>query len=102
MFFGRERLIERLLARIGAHGPAGRFVALVGPSGSGKSSVVRAGLVPALRLGAVPGSDRWFIATVVPGRHPFASLAEALRSIAVDPPDDLVRAAARPTASRPS
>ena len=37
MFFGRERLIERLLARIGAHGPAGRFVALVGPSGSGKS-----------------------------------------------------------------
>ncbi len=90
VFFGRERLIERLLARIGAQGPAGRFVALVGPSGSGKSSVVRAGLVPALRLGAVPGSERWFIATVVPGRHPFASLAEAVQSIAVDPPDDLV------------
>ena len=88
-FFGRERLIERLLSRIGTTGTAGRFVALVGPSGSGKSSVVRAGLIPALRRGAVPGSERWFITTVVPGRHPFAALADALRSIAVDPPDDL-------------
>ena len=89
VFFGRERLIDRLLARIGSTGSTGRFVALVGPSGSGKSSLVRAGVVPALRRGAVPGSDRWFIATLVPGPNPFASLADALRSIAVDPPDDL-------------
>ena len=89
-FFGRERLIERLLARLGHRGPQGRFVAVVGPSGSGKSSVVRAGVVPALRHGAVPGSDRWFIATMIPGRHPFEALEEALRSIAVHPPADLL------------
>ena len=47
-FFGRERLVERLIARLGEPGTRGRFVAVVGPSGSGKSSVVRAGLVPAL------------------------------------------------------
>ena len=42
-FFGRERLVERLIARLGEPGIRGRFVAVVGPSGSGKSSVVRAG-----------------------------------------------------------
>ena len=42
-----------------------RFLALVGPSGSGKSSVVKAGLIPALRQGAVPGSERWFVAEMV-------------------------------------
>ncbi|NNE95810.1 MAG: protein kinase [Acidimicrobiales bacterium] len=89
-FFGRERLIERVLARLGHRGPQGRFLAVVGPSGSGKSSVVRAGVVPALRTGAVPGSDRWFIATMIPGRHPFEALEEAVRSIAIDPPADLL------------
>ena len=48
-FFGRERLVERLLARLGEPAARGRFVAVVGPSGSGKSSVVSAGLLPALR-----------------------------------------------------
>ena len=89
-FFGRERLVERLLSRLGHRGVQGRFVAVVGPSGSGKSSVVRAGVVPALRDGAVPGSDRWFIATMIPGRHPFEALEDALRAIAVHPPPDLL------------
>lgn len=88
-FFGRERLIERLITRLGRSGAVGRFVAVVGPSGSGKSSVVRAGVVPALRSGAAPGSDHWFIATTIPGRHPFEALESSLRSIAVDPPADL-------------
>ena len=48
-FFGRERLVERLLARLGEPGARSRFVAVVGPSGSGKSSVVKAGLLPAVR-----------------------------------------------------
>lgn len=88
-FHGRERLIERLVTRLGDNGPQGRFVALVGPSGSGKSSVVRAGVIPALRNGAARESERWFIVTMTPGRRPFESLAEAMLSIAVDPPTNL-------------
>src|SRR5689334_1843450 len=54
-FFGRLSLIDRLLFRLARldEGQANRFLAVVGPSGSGKSSVVRAGLLPALRRGAV-------------------------------------------------
>ncbi|MGI9624735.1 MAG: protein kinase domain-containing protein, partial [Acidimicrobiales bacterium] len=60
-FFGRERLVDELVSGLGVEGEAGRFLAVVGPSGSGKSSVVRAGLLPSLRSGAVPGSEGWFI-----------------------------------------
>ena len=56
-FFGRDSLIKQLLARLEERGEASRFLAVVGPSGSGKSSVVKAGLVPALRAGALPGSE---------------------------------------------
>ncbi len=56
-FFGRERLVGQLVTRC----IATPLLAVVGPSGSGKSSVVRAGLVPALRSGVLPGSDRWRI-----------------------------------------
>ena len=48
-FFGRETLTARLLARLAASEELSRFLAVVGPSGSGKSSVVRAGLLPMLR-----------------------------------------------------
>jgi DNA-binding SARP family transcriptional activator/ABC-type glycerol-3-phosphate transport system substrate-binding protein len=85
-FFGRERLIERMLARLGGGGPVVRFLAVVGPSGSGKSSVVNAGLVPALRAGGVPGSDQWFIVTMTPGVHPFESMERALTKVAVKSP----------------
>ncbi len=89
-FFGRERLVERLVTRLGHTGPHGGFVALVGPSGSGKSSVVRAGLIPALRSGAITGSEKWFIVSMTPGRHPFEALDDALRTIAVHPPANLL------------
>jgi hypothetical protein len=49
----------------------------VGPSGSGKSSVVRAGLIPALRREASPGRPAWRGATMVPGADPFRELAPA-------------------------
>jgi len=80
-FFGRETLVARLIERFGDVARAGRFLAVVGPSGSGKSSVVRAGLVPALRRGALPGSDRWPIAVMQPGTRPFRELAAALHAV---------------------
>jgi DNA-binding SARP family transcriptional activator/WD40 repeat protein len=54
-FFGRERLVAELVARL-VEAP---LLAVAGPSGSGKSSVARAGLVAALQSGVLPGSDRW-------------------------------------------
>jgi WD40 repeat protein/serine/threonine protein kinase len=89
-FFGRETLVERLVARLSEDVDGSRFLGVVGPSGSGKSSVVRAGLVPALRQGALPGSDRWFFVEMTPGAHPFEELEAALRRIAIDPPGSLV------------
>ncbi len=89
-FFGRERLVERLLARIGEPGPRGRFVAIVGPSGSGKSSVVNAGLLPAVRGGAPTGTAHWFVVTMTPGSQPFEELEAALLRIAVNPPASLL------------
>ena len=89
-FYGRGRLVDRLVARLGEPGARGRFVGLVGPSGSGKSSVVRAGLLPALRRGALPGSDQWFVVEMTPAPHPFEKLEEALLAIAVDRPPGLL------------
>ena len=57
---------------------ATRFFAVLGPSGSGKSSVVRAGLIPRLRAGALPGSDTWTIRVLTPGSHPLTALAAHL------------------------
>lgn len=88
-FFGRQTLIQDLLARIGQTDDLARFLAVVGPSGSGKSSVVRAGLIPALRQGGLPNSDTWFITEMIPGPQPFAELESALMRVAVNPPADL-------------
>jgi DNA-binding SARP family transcriptional activator/WD40 repeat protein len=87
-FHGRERLIDELVGHLGE--PDTRMLAVVGPSGSGKSSVVRAGLVPALRSGAVAGSSEWFTTTMVPGTHPFEALETALLRVAVNPPAALL------------
>ena len=89
-FFGREAFVERLLKRWRRSGPQGRFLAVVGPSGSGKSSAVRAGLVPALRRGGIEGSADWFIADFVPGRHPMEQVEAALLRVAAEPPPGLL------------
>ncbi len=65
-FFGRERLVATLVSRLAAS----TFVGIVGPSGSGKSSVLQAGLAPALRAGVLPGSESWSQLVVRPGEHP--------------------------------
>jgi Novel STAND NTPase 1 len=85
-FYGRAALVGELLRTVGER----RLVAVVGPSGIGKSSVVKAGLVPALRRGALPGSDRWVVTDMFPGSYPYEQLAAALLRVAVERPDDLV------------
>ena len=89
-FFGREAVTKRLVRRLAEDDPAARFLAVVGPSGSGKSSVVRAGLIPALRRGAIPGSERWYVIEVLPGRHPMREIETALLGVAVEPPPSLM------------
>jgi WD40 repeat protein/DNA-binding SARP family transcriptional activator len=86
VFFGREALTQELIARLATD----RFLAVVGPSGSGKSSVVRAGLIPALRAGALQGSERWSIVEMLPGPHPMIELETALLRVARDPSTGLL------------
>ena len=62
-FFGRERIV----AEIAAHLVTRPVIAVVGASGSGKSSLVRAGLLPALAEGALPGSESWRVVVTGPG-----------------------------------
>jgi DNA-binding SARP family transcriptional activator/WD40 repeat protein len=69
-FFGREHMVAEAIG----HLVGGRFLALVGASGSGKSSLLRAGLLHALRSGARPGSDRWTYSVIRPGNHPLEQL----------------------------
>ena len=72
-FFGRERLVAEMVARlVGA-----RLLGVVGPSGGGKSSALRAGLLPELAGGVLPGSEDWAYALLRPGEHPLRSLEAA-------------------------
>jgi len=88
-FFGRDALVDRLVARLSETAEGSRFLGVVGPSGSGKSSAVRAGLIPALRASAIPGSDTWFVVEMMPGARPFEELEAALLRIAANPPPTL-------------
>ena len=77
-FFGRERLVADLVARL----VGSTLIAIVGPSGSGKSSALRAGLLPALADGVLPGSERWRQVAMRPGERPLAELGRALARLA--------------------
>jgi len=85
-FAGRDRLVDQLAEVLDRE----RVVAVVGPSGSGKSSVVRAGLLPVLRNGHLIGSDDWFVVTILPGARPFEELEAGLTRIAADQPVGLL------------
>ncbi len=77
LFFGREALTARLIERLAAGIETGqRFLAVVGASGSGKSSVVRAGLIPALRWRSP--SSSWPIHVLTPTARPLEALASSL------------------------
>lgn len=75
LFFGREKEIDELLRRLRGN----RFLSVVGTSGSGKSSLVRSGLIPSLYSGfMVKAGSTWRVATLRPGEDPFGHLAAAL------------------------
>jgi serine/threonine protein kinase/WD40 repeat protein len=88
-FFGREKVVSRLVARMSATEEYSRFLAVVGPSGSGKSSLVKAGLIPALWRGELPNSEKWFIVEMLPGSHPLDELEVALTRIAANQSSNL-------------
>jgi tetratricopeptide (TPR) repeat protein/energy-coupling factor transporter ATP-binding protein EcfA2 len=75
LFFGREKQIDELLRRLRGT----RFLSVVGASGSGKSSLVRCGLIPALQGGSMAGAGSgWRAAVLRPGEDPIGHLAGAL------------------------
>ena len=81
LFFGREKEIADLVRRLGSH----RFLSVIGTSGSGKSSLVRSGLIPSLHSGVmVKTGSAWRVAVMRPGEDPLGHLAAAL-----DDPDVL-------------
>jgi WD40 repeat protein len=86
-FFGREKLITRawVLFQALQHRPAPRIFFVVGSSGSGKSSLIRAGFVPELAREPMSGIDRFDILIMRPGVDPVARLAEVLGRISALP-----------------
>ncbi|MFL5624074.1 MAG: serine protease, partial [Ktedonobacteraceae bacterium] len=82
-FFGREQLVAELiettkgLVSAQSSAPDKRLLTVIGSSGSGKSSVVMAGLLPELQNGALPGSEKWvYLDPIVPGKHPIEALVD--------------------------
>jgi WD40 repeat protein/DNA-binding SARP family transcriptional activator/energy-coupling factor transporter ATP-binding protein EcfA2 len=86
LFFGRNELATQLVDHLHEN----NFLAVIGPSGSGKSSVIKAGLLPALRKGVEDESNRWFISIMTPGTDPMEELEAALLRVAVNPPASLL------------
>jgi len=71
LFFGREKIVADLVGRL----KESRTLFITGPSGSGKSSLVRAGLIYALKQGAIKNSQYWLYGKLKPGREPIEALA---------------------------
>ncbi|MCI0712254.1 MAG: protein kinase, partial [Chloroflexi bacterium] len=83
-FFGRDAIRDKLLARMQDDGPYSRFLAIVGPSGSGKSSLVKAGIMPAIYRQRLPGLTNWYMVDFIPGNRPLDKLEVALQKVASD------------------
>ena len=82
VFYGRERLSAELAAKLAARASRGGLVVVTGASGAGKSSLLRAGLLPILARGQqVPGSDRWPRIVMTPTKDPLTELATRLAAV---------------------
>src|SRR5262245_64965795 len=91
LFFGRDKQSDELVRRLASR----RFLAVVGTSGSGKSSLVRAGLLPSLEGGFMAeAGTHWRIPIMRPQDDPIGFLARALVESGVLPPLALDRHAA--------
>ncbi len=77
-FFGREQLVDDLVSRL----KESRTLFVTGPSGGGKSSLVRAGLMHSLKQGCLKDSGRWLYGIMKPGREPIAELARVTAKLA--------------------
>lgn len=95
LFFGREAQVNALLRQLEDH----RFVAVVGSSGSGKSSLVRAGLLPAVGEGFLLGTTDWRVLLMRPGQYPYQGLARVLSEDTRPHGDTPVAPAAEATAT---
>ena len=90
-FFGREQLVAELVHRLQQH----RVLVVAGPSGSGKSSLVRAGLIPALRVGWPAGGQESQVDLITPGSQPFDELHYRLSALESWRTADLARRTAQ-------
>ncbi|MFJ5288570.1 hypothetical protein [Streptomyces sp. NPDC088348] len=88
-FFGRAALTAELTARLDQRRSTGGAQVVVAPSGAGKSSLLRAGLLPGLDQAALPGSDRWPKLVFTPTADPVRALAARLASLADTGADEL-------------
>jgi hypothetical protein len=86
IFFGREQLVARIVRNLNDT----RFLAVIGPSGSGKTSLVQAGIIPALRRGALPGSERWNYLVIRPGGEPVRALCDAFATVLAVSPTNVI------------
>ncbi len=76
LFYGRERIVNDMIKRL----EHGRFLAISGASGSGKSSIAQAGLLPKLQNGNLPESETWhYFPRCIPGYNPLTNLAQAIK-----------------------
>ncbi|WP_353051207.1 hypothetical protein [Streptomyces sp. Caat 7-52] len=102
-FFGRDSLVAKLLVRLDSCLAVGGALVVVAPSGAGKSSLLRAGLLAELRRGVLPGSARWPLVWLTPTSHPMEALGAHLWEVMesgrdgspVLRPDELRRALAK-------
>src|SRR6516225_8817824 len=99
-FFGRSAVVKTLWRRLRdlqspplpGQAPKTRLLAIIGPSGSGKSSVARAGLIPELARRPIPGLANPRVAVVVPQMEPIEALASVLARLATNDPAPAAKA----------
>jgi cellulose biosynthesis protein BcsQ len=83
LLFGRDELTGQLVLALSELGGC----VLIGPARSGRTSLISAGLIPALRQGAIPGSDHWPVVFLPPAGPPYASFLSALAGLLTEPPE---------------